>query len=255
MSAEAESKPVGNGWPVSPPETGWSWKKIFFLIAFAFAGHLAFIFIFSEKKTSPPRVAANVPQLQLADNASELIALDDPTLFALPHVADFAPAIWRRPPAIPSPSFRWTEAPAFLAPAGETLGTAFGAFVESNRVAAAPLNFKPEPQLTIPEVSTESMLPPNSRLEISGELTRRKLLTPIVVPTLPYNDVIPPTKVQLLVDDSGHVLSAAPLESSGYELADQTALKLAATARFEPAIGLAFGEFIFSWHTVPTNAP
>lgn len=256
MSAEAETKPVGHGWPeASPPAAGWNWKQLCFLIAFAFVAHLAFIFVFGEKKTPAPRVAKNFPHLQLANNTSELIALDDPTLFALPHVEDFAPAVWRRTPAITPPSFRWTEAPPFLSPAVEMLGTEFGSFMQSNQLAALSLNLKPEPEIIIPEVRAESMLPQSSSLEISGDIAQRKLLKPIIVPTLPYNDVITSSRVQLLAGDNGNVISVVSLESSGYDKADEIALQLSRTARFAPAPGLTLGEFIFNWHTVPTNTP
>lgn len=251
----AEPKPAGNGWPDAPPAAGWNWNQLGFLIAFAFAAHLAFIFVFGEKKAPTPRVATNVPQFQLADNSSELIALYDPTLFALPHVEDYAPAVWRRTPEIKSPSFRWTEAPPFLSPAAETFGTEFGSFMQSNQIAMVPMNFKPDPEIIVPDVPVESMLPQSSSLEFSGDITQRKLLKSIVVPTLPYNDVLPPSKVQLLVGDNGSVISVVTLESSGYDKADQTALELSRTARFAPAPGLTLGEFIFNWHTVPTNAP
>src|SRR5689334_18215305 len=113
MSAEAETKPASRDWPaVLPPETGWSWKKICCLIVLAFAAHLVFIFIFGAKKNPSRRELGKVPQFQLA-HASVLIALEDPTLFALPHVEDFAPATWRRTPPIAPPAFRWTEPPPF----------------------------------------------------------------------------------------------------------------------------------------------
>ena len=262
MSADAETKPDGHGWPVAPPETFWSWKKIVFLIAFAFAAHLAFIFILGEKNRPAPRAVAKVPQLQLANNASELIALDDPTLFALPHVEDFTPAVWRSLPQIKPPTFQWTEAPPFLSPAAEALGSAFGAFMRSNQVAALPLDFKPEPKLIVPSFSVESMLPQNSTLEITGDIAQRKLLKPASVPTLAYPDVIAPSKVQILVDATGKVISTVLLPSDNLlEAADRVdagesnALRIARSLQFTPAAGVTFGQLIFNWHTVPTNAP
>ncbi len=85
------------------------------------------------------------------------------------------------------------------------------------------------------------------------------------VPSLPYNDVIPPSQVQVLVDAAGKVVSAVLLppdnllESAGhYDAADRRALELARAARFAPAPRLTFGRLIFNWHTVPvtsTNEP
>jgi len=262
MNAEAETRPAGHDWPEPPPpEAGWSWKRISFLIVLAFVAHLAFIFIFGAKQAPPRRVAAHIPQFQLA-NSSELIALDDPTLFALPHMEDFAPAVWRRTPEIKAPLLRLPEPPAFLAPAVVMIGTGLGAFMSSNQIASLPLNFKPEPEMTIPQVKIESMLPQHSTLEVSGDLAQRNLLAPVAVPTLPYPDVIAPSKVQVLVDADGKVLSAVLLPSDNAmeaagraEVGETNALKIARGLRFAPAAGLTFGELIFNWHTVPTNSP
>lgn len=262
MSPDAETKPAGHGWPVPPPAAGWSWKKICLLIALAFAAHLAFIFIFGAKKTPAPRAATNVPQLQLANNASEWIALDDPTLFALPHVEDFAPAVWRSTPTNRPPSFLSPEAPSFLSLTVEMLGTEFGVFMQSNQVAALPLNFKPEPELTFAHFSVASLLPENSTLEIAGDIAQRKLLTSVVVPTLAYPDVIAPSKIQILVDAAGKVISAVSLPADNLleaadraDIGDSNALKIACALRFTPATGVTFGQLVFNWHTVPTNAP
>lgn len=262
MSAEAETKPAGNDWPVMPPESGWSWKKICFLIALAFVAHLTFIFVFGAKKTPGPKAVGKVPHFQFANQAGEWIALDDPTLFALPHVEDFAPAVWRNTPTNRPPPFRWTEAPSFLAPAVEALGLAFGALMQSNQIAALPLNFKPEPKMTIANFSVESMLPKNSTLEIAGDIVQRKLLTPASVPTLAYPDVIAPSKIQILVDATGKVISAVslpsdnPLESADRaDIGESNALNIARSLRFTPMPGVTFGQLIFNWHTVPTNAP
>ena len=82
------------------------------------------------------------------------------------------------------------------------------------------------------------------------------MLNQIEVPSLPYNDVIKPSRVQVLVDEQGNVASDVLLGSSDYDAADQKALELARTARFVPSPGLMFGEMIFNWHTVATtNAP
>ena len=76
------------------------------------------------------------------------------------------------------------------------------------------------------------------------------------------NDVIAPSKVQLLVNEAGNVISAVLLPpDSGYiaadqyDRADQRALELARAARFAPSSRLTIGRMIFNWHTVPPPAP
>ena len=81
------------------------------------------------------------------------------------------------------------------------------------------------------------------------------MLNTLSPPSPAVNDVIPPSRVQLLVDKSGNVTSTVLLETSGYDAADQQALELARTLQFVPADKLMFGEIIFNWHTVPLNAP
>ncbi|HEY2330248.1 MAG TPA: energy transducer TonB [Verrucomicrobiae bacterium] len=234
---------------------GWSFQRWIFWIAFAFAAHVAFIFLFGAKKPAAPRAVTNVPQIHFVASGNELVALTDPTLFALPHAEDFTPAEWLRPPVVEQPEFRWTEPPPFLPPTTENLGASFHAFMQTNQFANLGLDFKPEPRLAAPVVKIESALPQNSSLQLYGELARRRMLNPISVPTLAWNDVIAPSRVQALVDADGNVVSVVLLESSEYEVADQKALELARAARFVPAAGLMFGELIFNWHTVPANTP
>ena len=73
-------------------------------------------------------------------------------------------------------------------------------------------------------------------------------------PPLPGNDVIAPSRVQVLADAAGQIISAVLLETSGSATADAKALELARNARFAPAAQMTFGEMIFNWHTLPANA-
>lgn len=267
MSTEVESKAASDDWSVHPPsDRGWSWKKTGILIAFAFAVHLALIFIFGAKKFPARKVPTRVPHFRLAANNPELIALDDPTLFALPHVQDFVPAVWRNLKGVALPSFGWTEPPPFLPPQTNSLGAIFNEFMQTNQFAAIKLNLKPEPRLSAAIVPAVSILPTHSTMRVTGDLASRRLLNPIEVPSLTYNDVIAPSRVQVLVNASGNVVSDVLLDGSAYDMADQydpadqLALKLARTAQFSPTNRLTFGELIFHWHTKPesvtaTNAP
>ncbi len=261
----ASPKPPGENWPADPKRSeGWSRKRWLTLIALVFAAQLAVIFEFGEKRFPPPRAVANVPQLTLADNSSELLALDDPTLFVLPHANDFAPAVWRQTPVAPPPSFRWTEPPGeLLSPAGENLGAVFTRFMQTNPFAQFSPDFKPPAKLSEPVLPLPPMFAENSTLQINGDLAQRKLLTPENLPSWPSADVIAPSKVQVLVDEAGNVISAVlfPPENRDAvqsDLANQRALALARAARFAPSSRLTVGQMIFNWRTMPppaTNAP
>lgn len=267
MSTGAETKPAG----VHPSgntfsSIRWSGKKLLVFIAFALAVHLAFIFVLGAKHQVQQRTVTKVPQFEIANTADELIALEDPTFFALPHVEDFIPAIWRQTPDVHQPPLRWTEPPPFLPPAVENLGAAFNLFMASNQFAPLPLHFKPTPALTVPPIPLVSQLPKQSSLQIKGDLSRRLLSQPVTVPTLKWNDVIAPSRVQVLVDAAGNVISTVLLPSASAsenagraEIGDATALTIARELHFQPGSGLTLGELIFDWHTVPaptiTNAP
>ena len=137
--------------------------------------------------------------------------------------------------------------------------------MRTNFFATYPLDFKPTPELSAPSLQIEPALPQNSTLQIEGGLAQRRLIGEINLPSLPYNDVIAPSIVQVLVDAAGDVVSAVLLPSennleaaSHYDVADQRALEIARSARFAPAKNLIIGQMIFNWHTVPsttTNAP
>jgi hypothetical protein len=239
----------------SPPAAGWSWQKIILLILLAGAAHLALLHLLGTSKNPSVRNVKNVPVFQLADSTSEFVRLTDPTLFAAPHPEDFLPEYWNRPPAVAAPEFHWAEAPPFLALSAANLGAAFNAFLQTNRSQTITLNFKPEPPWSAPGMIVESALPQSSAWQLAGELAGRRIVHSFSPPPQTVNDVIAPSRAQLLVAPDGTVLSTVLLESSGLEVADQQALALARALQFAPAKKLMFGEIVFNWHTVSMTAP
>ncbi len=250
------------GWPAEPKRSeGWSRQRWLTLVVLVFAAQVALIFALGEKKFPPPRPVTNVPQFTLVDSTNELIALDDPTLFALPHANDFASQMYSNPP----PNFRWKEPPGEMPLAAENLGADFARFMRANPFAAPLLDFKPEPKLSEPAQPLLPAFAENSALHIEGELAQRPLLAPVALPSLSYSDVIVPSKVQALVDAAGSVVSAVLLppddvvESAGHpDVGDTNALRVARSLRFAPASRPIVGELIFDWRTVPppaTNPP
>jgi hypothetical protein len=254
----AAPKPAGAG--------GWSRRRWLTLVALVFVVQLAAVFALGEKRFPPARTVANVPQLTLADNSSELLALDDPTLFVLPHANDFASAVLRKKFVAPQPSFRWQEPPGELPLAAENLGAVFTRFMQTNPFAQSLPDFKPSAKLSEPILPLPPVFADASTLHIEGELAQRKLLTPENLPSWPFADVIAPSEVQVLVVAAGSVVSAVlipPDNRAGaamqYAPADQRALALARAARFAPSSRLTtVGQMIFNWRTVPptaTNSP
>lgn len=254
----ALSRPPGEHWPEVPkPGGGRSGKKFLFWVAFVLAFHLALIVLFGTKKQFAPRLVANVPHLQLANNADELIALGDPTLFARPNMHDLVTTFWRQPPVITPVEFNLVQAPHYLLPASENLGTALQKFIQASRPPEFSLNFKPEPKPTAPLVAADDS-PAVTTMQITGDLSRRRLLNVPALPALRISDVIAPSKVQALVDPAGDVVSAVllPLNSAQEEAGrsaagDTNALAIVRSLQFAPASRLTFGEIVFHWHTVP----
>lgn len=249
----------GESWPAgpNPPGEGWTRNRFIFFVAFAFALHVALIVMFGTKNQIVPRAAANVPHLQLADRANQFIALTDPTLFARANAHDFVTKFWQRPPVVRQPNFSWTEDPRYLPPVPDNFGAVFCEFMETNPAPETPPDFKPAPSLSVPVSPLAETMPQATTMQISGELAPR-LLNQIELPSIPVNNVIPPSVVQALVDTTGLVASTVLLESSTSTDADQLALQLARGLRFAPAPKLMFGDITFNWHTVPvtaTNAP
>ncbi len=249
-------EPRGPGWPLS---------RWLILIALVCAAHVALLYMFSERKQTIPRPVTDAPTLKLADSSDELLAFNDPTLFALPHPGDFVTAMWSQAPVVKSSSFRWTEPPRWLPLSADGLMTVFNRFMQTNPVTRFALQLKPPLKLSAPSQPIEPALAQASTMRIEGDLTQRRLLTPMNLPSWPYPDVIAPSKAQVLVDEAGNVVSAILLPSdnslealSHYDAADQRALELARAARFTPTPRLTIGQMIFTWHTVPppaTNSP
>jgi hypothetical protein len=249
-------EPSGKGWPLS---------RWLILIGLVFAVHVGLLYMFGARKPIVARAVADAPALKLADSSDEFLALNDPTLFALPHRGDFVTAIGSQVPATTRPSFRWTEAPRWLPVSAGQLMTVFSRFMETNPVTGLRLQLKPPVRLSTPSQPIEPALAQASTMRMEGELTQRRLLTPMTLPSWPYANVIAPSKVQLLVNEAGSVIAANILPSDNnlealnrYDEADKRALELARAARFTPAPRLTIGRMIFTWHTVPlpaTNSP
>lgn len=248
-----------------PARASWPLSRWLMLIALVCAAHVGLLYMFGARKQIVPRHVTDAPTLKLAGDSDELLALNDPTLFALPHPGDFVTAMWSRAPVVEPPTNRWTEAPRWLPLSANGLMTVFNRFMQTNCFAGYTNEFKPPLKLSTPAPPIEPALAQASTMRIAGDLTRRRLLTPMDLPSWPFADVIAPSNVQLLVDAAGNVVSAIVLPSdnslealSHYDAADQCALELVRTARFAPASHLTIGQMIFTWHTVPppaTNSP
>ncbi len=247
------------------PRKGWSPNRWLGLITLVLGVHVALIFTFGTRISVTPRAVTNVPNLELAAGSGEWLMLNDPTLFALPRREGFAGPAWVEPPPVHGHMVDWTEKPRLLELSNELagLGAVFGQFMQTNRFARFQFPMKPPAPLTMPLVPLEPPLVEASTLHVEGVLAKRLLLASMKLPSWPSDHLVAPSRVQVLVNAAGHVVSAVllPPKNSGENRdadADQLALDLARATRFAPASGFAVGQLIFDWHTVApiaTNAP
>jgi TonB family protein len=244
------------------------------VVALIFAAQLGLIFWLADTAPATRRAAAPSPALQLVGKGhAELLALEDPTLFALPHAQGFSGLAWLAAPKPPASFFGWSESPRWLSLAMPQFGTLFNRPLETNELIA-PQNFtRPEPELTAPAVLTRAETTEQSVLRLEGGVAARRLLTPIVLPLQTNTEILTNSDVQVVIDAAGRVVSVPVLLSrSGNPEVDKEALRQALAARFEPvsvsgpartnaadsAGQLTWGRMIFEWRTmlVPaTNVP
>lgn len=248
-----------NATPVEVPV--WSRRKWIVLIGSVLAIQTLLILALENRSPAAPRKIASSPLIQLGERVSlQPLALNDPTLFVLPHREAFSGEAWLN--HFPSLNYRpapWTEPPRLLALAAESLGANFQQFIAAN----PPPQFQNIPTLEPPEtVATIFPSPPppaQSLAQLAGGLAMRRLLTPLQLDAWQNSDVLTNSIVQLLVDAQGNTISTALLQSCGLSAADNRALELARTARFAPQPdALTLGTMIFQWATLPpaiTNSP
>jgi hypothetical protein len=264
-----------NAAPVDPPVQKWTWMFWLGAIAVVLVLHLVLILIFGTRKT-PVAIAPskNTPSLALAGEAAQgWLGLNDATLFALPDKDGFAGIMWVALPPLPIRRQDWTEDPRWLAATDSLtateLGARFNSFVQTNRFAGVHLEYNLEPPAVAPVTTVGPPFAQMSTLQIVGDIAKRPLLNPVKLPSWSFNDVIPPSLVQVLVDAAGNVVSATLLPPQNYDdtppardaEADQYAVQMAREALFAPLSAtsaevipvshLSVGQLIFNWQTVP----
>jgi len=244
----------------------WPPGRWYTLIAIVLAAQFVLILWLGKPRPvvlHPPADLA--PLLQLAGpGASQTLAFNDPTLFALPHPESFSGPAWL---TIPLQEFRRTEPPRFLELAQGALGIEFEGFMATNQLEGLPAITQPELALKLPVVEETATLPQSSRLRLTGALAGRRLLVSPELPSWPNAEILTDTVVQLLIDSDGKPVSPTLFSKSGSTEADQHAVRAARHVRFEPLKqtdpinpleGLAWGQLVFEWHTLPlpsTNSP
>jgi hypothetical protein len=260
-----------NGVTVEPKR--WGPRQWWRIVALVFLVQLGLIFWLGERGEKPVRPPGAAPVLQFAGGAvSEWLALQDPTLFALPHWQGFAGSAWLKAPDIEPPDNMWHEPDYWLEPSREQLATPFQEFLQTNVVSTLAGIELAEPELTASKTVQAGLFWQHSVLRLGGDLARRRLLTPIQLPSWTNSELLTNSVIQLVVAADGTPLSPMPLlvpPTCGLKQADDFALEQAREMRFESLLGRgpdaasntssapSWGTIIFQWHTVlvpATNA-
>ena len=241
------------------------------MVALIFSGQLGLIFWLGDTVPIRPRPAAPAFTFKLAGGASdELLAFNDPTLFALPHRSG---AVGTASPRTPQPevhSFQWSEPTNSLFPPVDQLGAVFRRFIETNAFDAAQLPASFKPKLTFPNLPPLAVSAEQSTVLLEGDLDQRQLITMPPLRLWTNSDILTESVIRIAVDSEGRPVSSALLSGSGSAAADQCALDQARAARFEPVrrnpaapalsptADLSLVRMVFQWHTAPpppTNTP
>lgn len=250
----------------------WPLRRWGAMIALVFGAQLGLILWLGTTAPIRPRPATAAFTLSFAGAESEeLRALDDPTLFILPHAQGFSGPVWLTTPRSEFRTFEWSVPTNQRSLPLEKLGTAFNPSVESSDLMAVHLPNQLEASPTIPDLPPRVFSTDRSVLQLEGDLAERRLLTPLELKSQQYSAILTNSVVQLVVDADGRPVSPPVLLSScGWDPADQYALRQARTVRFEPvyrdpaktasdpASDLDWGKLVFRWRTIPiplTNAP
>jgi hypothetical protein len=250
---------------LQPP--AWPRRRWLITVLLVLSLQLGLILLLSDRTPLSVRSSGSGLRLRLAGSGSaEVLALEDPTLFALPHLRGFSGPAWMSIPPRPARSFSWSEEPRPLVLSAADLGAAFNRFLATNDFNALQTPASPQPELVLPKIPPLVVSSTSSVLHIEGQLAQRRLLRPLALPPWPHSDLLTNSVVQIIVDADGRPVSKTLLSPSGYPPADQHALQQATAARFNsldesgsatPAGQLTWGRLIFEWHTVsmpPTNA-
>ncbi|HAV63002.1 MAG TPA: hypothetical protein DCY13_11630 [Verrucomicrobiales bacterium] len=174
----------------------------------------------------------HLPESQSVEVAT-LLNLIDPTRFVLPSRQGFSGPAWleMRPLVHQSPG--WSSPPEWLRFNPNGLLGDLATFGETNHPVRASvaefLTRPPEERVAL----SDSLLPPaETRFALRGDVSRADLTGLPALPSLEHSGVLSPSVVSLSIDERGRVFALALRESSGSAAADQQAVAIGRSLRF-----------------------
>jgi TonB family protein len=244
----------------------WPLRRWLAFIAVILLGQFACIFWLNGKRFTAPQVVPIVPRVYVpAGSRAELPDVSSPTLFVFANRRGFSGPAWLNIPSQQFDSPPWSEPPRPLALPAEELGGELAEFVRTNAAGAFELTPPPAPPPDF-AFTDDNAGAAQSTLTLEGGLANRQLMSQFKLASQPASDILTNSEVLAGVDAQGGVFSAVLLKSCGSKEADETAVKLAGTAQFQPARWagpgisnpaaekLTWGEMVFHWHTTPLLA-
>ena len=250
--------------------SGWSRHLWFWGFVFLFLGHAFAVFWFADRRNISHSAQMPTAFFYLSGDREaeqrmpEMMALRDPTLFALPHGHGFSGRAWLNfQPQLPRLS-NWFAPPEWLSLPVEQLGTSLDDYGATNRPSEeqllASLRTTKAPEVRI----QDEPIITNSSVKVEGPFAARRLISSPALPSLPANDVLGKTVIAVSVSGNGVVESASLARESGSKLADERGVELARALEFEPLANRdararetappTLVRVIFTWHVPPTNA-
>lgn len=256
--------------PSTVPPSSWNRGRLGLAVAAVFIIQAGLLWVVGARSSSPIAVTAPGFIWRLAPSELSQQALPnwlwagEPTLFALAGPNSFSGGAWMNHPTRDYELPGFDEPPRWLAIDPDRLGATLQRFAPQDVLAART----PDERGGRVE-ATEIRLPPvlisaRSVLHADDNLRSRLVDSLPDLPSWPTNDVIQSSVVQIAVDGTGSVMSAALLrvnESIGSVTttrsraveADRLALKIANNLRFRPvnsgpdAVGWIWGKLTFDW--------
>jgi hypothetical protein len=242
----------------------WARRRWWGMVVLVFIVQLTVIFWLGSRTPILPHPTEAVTLTLGSPAPTTLQALDDPTLFILPHPEGFSGPVWGKTYRPEFTPFEWSAPANHFPLAIERLGTVLNQLFPASEFPALQLPAQAEAAPTLPNVPPLPIFPDQSVLQLEDGLAQRRLLTPLALKSLPSPDILAPSVVRVGVDAGGRPVAVTLLSWSGSPAADQYALDQAWAAQFEPLSGypgdallkstaqLSWGQMIFRWHTAPT---
>lgn len=249
---------------ISDPDA-WSPRRRWITIGFIALVQIGLLFLFAERASSISR-ARNNNELRVLLNPlsegqlSQSLFASDPTLFVLPSLQGFSGAAWLALKPREYQPLDWDESPRWLPANTGELGRTFIRFVQTNSHydKLEVVNKLPPPLemwISLPVKSHGK----KSELKIEGDIKKRLASPGPELPSWNHTEPLLDSVVQVAVNRAGDVVASRLVSSCGLSSANQKALDIVRTMRFQPlnseqaATSLSWGKFIFQWQTLPST--